>query len=254
MTVGIVVACKDGIIVGADRKVTRSRVTRIKSLEDKIVIMQFRDGRNLVLCSAGGSDFAKRAIELIDPSDLGRDVDCSAYRDIVESRIARLQARLSDRGIDYNATLLFAMVDIDDKPIIGHITPSGVTEMRNEGYFTTGIAAPYAELVLQDSYSPDMIVDDAKLIVGGLIDRIGKVDNDVEGMDVFSMSLKDKKVKGLTEAERQGLEQEPLSFNFKEELEDLREAVREWQSFLDQMEKKSTKKKEQGGGKANKQK
>ena len=233
MTIGIVVACKDGVVIGADRKVVRSRGTRIKSLEDKIVKLQFRDGRNLLVCSSGGSDFARRAVEQIDPSDMDRDIDCSTYREIVESRISRLQSRLSDRGILYDADLLFGMIDMGNKPTIGHITLSGLTEMRNQGYFTTGIAAPYAELVLQDSYAPDMGIEDAKLIVAGLIERIGKVDNDVEGMDVFSISVTNKKVQGLTTAERRGIEQEPLSFNFKEELEDLRQAVSHWQQFFE---------------------
>lgn len=237
MTVGIVIACKDGIVIGADRKVTRSRGTRIKSLEDKIVKLKFRDGRNLLVCSSGGSDYARRAIEAIDPSELGRDVDCSAYRDMIEGRISRLQSRLADRGLEYDATLLFGMIDVNDTPVIGHTIPSGLTEMEHKGYFTTGIAAPYAELVLQDSYVPIISVADAKLIVGGLIERIGKVDNDVEGMDVFSICVKVNEIEELTWAERRGIEQEPLSFNFKEELDDLRKAIGTWQRFADYQEK-----------------
>lgn len=250
VTIGIVVACRDGIVVGADRKVVRSRGTRIKSLEDKIHKLSFKDKRGFLICSSGGADFARRAIAEINPATFREDTTCSFYRDIIEGRISRLEYELRKKGIEYDATLLFGTIDVDGKPIIGHITPSGVTEIKNKGYFTTGIAAPYAELVLRDSYTPKMTIGDAKLIVGGLIDKIGKVDNDVEGMDVFSVSTKDaQKVEGLSSAERSGIEEKPLSFNFKEELDSLKEAVREWQELFDKLEKKPTRKKKKGNKK-----
>ena len=68
VTVGIVVACKDGIVVGADRKVVRSRGTRVKSLESKITRLMFKDGRNLLVCYSGTGDFGRRGIGAIDPS------------------------------------------------------------------------------------------------------------------------------------------------------------------------------------------
>ena len=254
MTVGIVVACKEGIVAGADRKVTRSRGTRIKSLVGKIHKLSFRDGRSLLVCGSGSADLTERAVDTIDPSDLDKDIDCSLYRDMVEGRISRLQSRLADRGLNYDAALLFAMIDVNNKPVIGHITSSGFTEMKHEGYFTTGIAAPYAELVLKDSYSPSISVEDARLIVGGLIEKIGEVDNDVEGMDVLFISLKDKEVKELAWADRQGIKMKPLSFNFKDELDELKQAIKDWQEFLDRkgamavkkVIKKKTRPKKQG--------
>lgn len=240
MTVGIVVACKDGIVIGADRKVTRYRGTRIKSLEDKIHKLSFKDGQSFLVCCSGSGDFPERALSQIDPCDFDRD--CSFYRDVVEGRISRLRVGLADRGVEYDATLLFGTIDVNEKPTIGHITRSGVTELKNQGYFTTGIAAPYAEIVLKDSYSLNMSIQDAKLIVGGLIQKIGEVDNDVEGMDVFFISIKDKQVKELTWAERQGIRVEPLSFNFKKELDDLKQAIEDWQEYSDRRKRKMIKK------------
>jgi len=238
MTVGIVVACEDGIVIGADRKVTRSRGTRIKSLEDKIHKLSFKDGRSFLVCSSGGADLAKRAIAEIDPGDFAEDIDCALYRDIVEGRISKLQARLGEKGIEHDAVLLFGTIDIDGKPTIGHIIPSGLTETENEGYFTIGIAAPYAELVLQDSYSSDMSIEDAKLIVGGLIQKIGQVDNDVEGMDVFFIPIATKKCVELTWAERHGIEDAPLSFNFKDELEPIKKEIIEWQRMVQRVQRR----------------
>lgn len=238
MTVGIVVACIDGVVIGADRKVTKSRGTRIKSLEDKVYPTTFRDGRDILFCHSGGSDFARRALDEIDPVDIPETMDCNDYRDAVENRICKLQNRISYRGLEYDATILFATIDTDDKPTIGHITPTGVTEMRQKGYFTTGIAAPYAELVLQDSYSDDISIQDAKLIVGGLIQKIGKVDNDVEGMDVFIIPINTRRAAEIAWAERQAIETEPLSFNFKDELDELRREVLYWQKFQKRAERK----------------
>lgn len=236
VTVGIVVACKDGVVIGADRKVTRSRGTRIKSLEDKVHKLLFKDGQSLLICYSGSGDFAERAIAEIDPSTF--DADCSFYRDVIEGRISRLQQRLADRGVNYDATLLFSAIDLNGKPTIGHITPSGVTELKTQGYFTTGIAAPYAEIVLKDSYSRQITIEDARLIVGGLIEMIGTVDNDVEGMDTFSLSTKDRQVKELSSAERQGIKLKPLSFDFKEELDDVKREIKDWQEWEARIEKK----------------
>lgn len=250
MTIGIAVACKDGIVVGADRKVTRSRGTRIKSLEDKIFKLSFRDGRNLLVCGSGGADLVGRAVNAIDPSDFDRDVNISVYRDMVERRISALRSRLSDTGLGYDATLLFGMIDTDNKPVIGHITPTALTEIKNQGYFTTGIAAPYAEIVLKDSYSPQMGTEDAKLIVGGLIQKIGEVDNDVEGLDVFCIAVKDKQVKELTWPERHSLTTDgAFSFNFKRELEQLKKNIKLWQKLwkdAEKVKKETTEQKDKG--------
>lgn len=243
MTVGMVVACNDGIVIGADRKVTRSRGTRIKALEDKIHQSQFGDGRHILFCSSGLLDFARRALDEIEPQTLAEATDCSSYRDIVESKVCRIVTRLAVKGLDYDAVILFATTDTDGTPTIGHITPSGVTEMRTQGYFTTGIAAPYAELVLQDSYSQDISIDDAKLIVGGLIWRIGMVDNDVEGMDVLTIPKNTKKATTLTWAERQAIEVETLSFNFRDELDELKAEIDYWQKFRKKMDRKHAKEK-----------
>lgn len=247
MTIGIVIACKDGIVVGADRKVTTSRGTRIKSLEDKIFKLSFGDGRKILICGSGGVDLAKRAINEINPSSLAEDIDFSLYRDMIESKISRLQLRLSDRGLQYDATLLFGMIDIYSKVVIGHITPSGLTETKNQGYFTTGIAAPYAEIVLKDTYSSEISIEEAKLIVGGLINKIAQVDNDVEGMDVFYiLTVDEKDVKELNWAERQGIvEKNGFSFNFKLELQAVKKNVDYWQKFLESYEKEKKDKEKQ---------
>ena len=246
VTVGIVVACKDGVVVGADRKVTMSRGTRIKSLEDKVFHLSFRDGRNLLACGSGGMDLVRRAIERINPNDCDKDVDAFAYRDMVERQIALLRRILAERGLDYDADLLFGMVDIDNKPFIGHITPSGLTETRTVGYYTTGVGAPYAELILQDSYEPTISTEDAKLIVAGLIEKIGTVDNDVEGVDVSWISARDKQVAKLAWWERTGISRKPLSFDFREELGDLKEEIERLKDFaMKVLEEAETKKREE---------
>ncbi len=92
---------------------------------------------------------------------------------------------------------------------------------------------------MQDSYDTELKVADARLIIGGLIERTGKVDNDVEGMDVYSITAKSNKVEGITWAERQGIEREPLSFNFKEELDDLKDKSDRWQKLYHETEDES---------------
>jgi 20S proteasome alpha/beta subunit len=241
VTVGIGIACQDGIVIGADRKVTMSRGTRIKSLEDKISKLSFRDGKKLLVCGAGSTDHARRAIEAIDPNSYD-SVSISVYRDMVETTVSRLTARLASIGLIYEAILLFGMIDADNKPVIGHIMSSGFTETKYQGYFTAGIAAPYAELVLKDSYSPEMGIEDARLIVAGLIEKIGKVDNDVEGMDVFSILVTDKQIKQLTFAERQAVSAEgSFSFDFKRNLDALKGKVNYWNELLDKYRQKTEK-------------
>ena len=232
VTVAIAVTCADGIVIGADRKVTMSRGTRIKSLENKIYTLSFKDGKHLLVCGAGSTDHARRSISAINPINVD-SMGCSAYRDMVESTVSRLRASLNGIGLVYDATLLFGMIDDTNKPVIGHITTSGLTELKEDGYFTAGIAAPYAEIVLKDSYSPKINIEDAKLIVGGLINTIGKVDNDVEGMDVFYISTSENIVKALTWSERQALEDENMfSIDFRRDVDKVKERVNHWDDLL----------------------
>ena len=156
----------------------------------------------------------------IDPSSLTGDVSAEEYRDLVEGQVTRLIAELQVRGQTYDATLLFGLVNETDGPFIGHITEIRLTGSQRSGYFTAGIAAPYAELVLKDSFSPEVSCYDVKLIVAGLIDAIGKVDNDVEGLDVYSIPST-RTVEPLTLAERQATREMPLSFDFTEEIDEV---------------------------------
>jgi 20S proteasome alpha/beta subunit len=240
VTIGIAVACSDGVVVGADRKVTRYRGTRVKSLEGKIHKMQFKDGRNLLACSAGSPDLAFRFLASMSPAELGANINAYGYRDFVESQISGLASQLSQRGIDLDVAILFAMVD-NGSPYVGHVIPAGLTEIRYTGYFTTGIAAPYAELVLHDTYSPELSVGDAKLIVAGLIDRIGKVDNDVEGMDVFYIQAADGTAQPLTLADRQGLNFAPFSFDLRGDLDAVKASIQRWEQIYESMARRRAK-------------
>ena len=237
MTIGIVIACADGVVVGADRKAVRHRGTRVKSLEDKIAQFQFRDRKPLLFCVAGGADVGNRAIDRLNPVNYGEDADAEFYRDFCERQVSRLAAELTVRGLEYDATLLLGMIDSNNHPFIGHITGNGLTESKRSGYFTAGIGAPYAEMVLKDSFSLSLTCEDARLIVAGLIDAIGKVDNDVEGLDVFSISSASADVVSLTQAERQALSFHPLSFDFKDDLQEIKEEIIRWQELEKSMER-----------------
>ena len=149
--------------------------------------------------------------------------------------MTRLIAEPQVRGQTYDATLLLGLVNETDGPFIGHITEIGLAESQRSGYFTAGIAAPYAELVLKDSYSPEISCYDTKLIVAGLIDAIGKVDNNVEGLDVYSIPST-RTVEPLTLAERQATREMPLSLDFTEELDEVKERVEFWDDFYKRME------------------
>lgn len=239
VTVGIAVACVDGVVIGADRKVTMSRGTRIKSLENKIFALSFRDGKNLLVCCAGMIDYAKRAITQINPSNFD-SIGCGSYRDWAEGCITRLKWSLSERGLTYDATLLYGMIDTDSSPVIGHIMPTGLVETKYQGYFTAGVGAPYAEMVLKDSYSPAITVEDAKLIVGGLIDKIGQVDNDVEGMDVSYISSIDEQIYSLSWSERQAVTgEDKFSFDLKTNLDNVKKTIKYWDDLLENARKKA---------------
>jgi 20S proteasome alpha/beta subunit len=237
VTVCVEIACQDGVVIGADRKVVRERGTRIESLEDKIVRLAFQNGNPLLCCSAGGADLASRAISLIDPSGWPGNVDADSYRDSVERAIAGYTASLNARGIMNDSILLFGMINLNDEPVVGHITPMGLTETRRSGYFTAGIAAPYAEMVLQDSFHEELNIQDAKLIVGGLIVKIGQVDNGVEGMDVLTISSQSRSAEEISFAERQAIETTPLSFDFSEELDEVKEEIEYWLAWEEQRER-----------------
>jgi 20S proteasome alpha/beta subunit len=238
VTIGIAVICNDGIVIGADRKVIMERGTRIKSLENKIFTLSFRDQKKLLLCVAGTFDHAKRAMAEINPWNIDT-LDCGSYRDMIESNISHLRWKLSQRGLTYDATLLFGMID-RGTPVIGHIMPSALVELKYDGYFTAGIAASYAEMVLKDSYSKNTTIMDTKLMIGGLIEKISKVDDDVEGMDVFSMSTVDERIDdGLTWEERNAITSEDMfSFDLKQNLPTVKANIKYWTDLLEKAESK----------------
>lgn len=243
VTIGIAVICNDGLVIGADRKVIMERGTRIKSLENKVFTLSFRDKKRLLICVAGTFDHAKRAMDEINPWNIDT-LDCGSYRDMIESNISHLRWKLSQKGLTYNATLLFGMID-RGVPVIGHIMPSALVELKYDGYFTAGIAASYAEMVLKDSYSKDITIMETKLIIGGLIEKIGKVDDDVEGMDVFSISAIDESIEGLTWEQRNAISSEDsFSFDLKQNLPAVKTKIEYWIDLLKKAESKREMKQE----------
>jgi 20S proteasome alpha/beta subunit len=244
VTVGIAMTCKDGIVIGADRKVTRYRGTHVKSLETKIVSSQFKDGRIVLCCYAGNYDFANRILVEINPEIIESPLGCDDWRDIIETNVCKLSDKITGKGLEFDTTILFATIDADSTPTVGHVTTTGGTELGTERYFTTGIAAPYAEFVLNDVYDANMSIYEARLMIASLIHKIGEVDNDVEGLDVYAIkSDSPKKIIELTKAERYAIDDTPLSLHFMEDLDTLKKEIKTWRDIVEPKgEKYGTKK------------
>ena len=106
VTVAIAVTCVDGVVIGVDRKVTMSRGTNIKSLQNKVYSLSFKDVREFLACGAGSTECAKRGIDSINPSDYD-SLEASVYKDMVENKISRLrQGRLSLSFIRFERSLI----------------------------------------------------------------------------------------------------------------------------------------------------
>lgn len=189
MTIGIACACKDGVVVGADRKTIEAEIKRFNT---KISNLPFGENRGLLLMQAGNPTDASRAVKVINPANLGlndNSVNLDDYLMAVERPISEFYHEYRGRrGYDPDFRFIVATMDRTG-PTIGRIFNNGTTEVGS-AYFTIGSARPTAEPILSE-YNGNMNLDDMERFVGYAVEKVTMIHNDCEGVNVFRIA-KDK--------------------------------------------------------------
>ena len=179
MTVGVVVRCKDGVVLGTDSLATFSRGVPVARYTNKVYVIEHPDLHHPVgLIGAGMSTFidkfvdrAKREGISLAAQHKGKKLDIVDFSDNVCETIVSilLKEYMIDRneffgaplGI-YSLSMIIAGATTDGELRAYHIHGEGIAESIEE-YGTTGSGAAYAELFLH-GFIPEpgkVTVDDA---------------------------------------------------------------------------------------------
>lgn len=190
MTLGIVLACDDGVVVGSDTKTVRDKGVEIQRHTSKITEFELANGNPILCCHAGAKTVAERALGHINPQEYGDDrtSDFSTYMtQVVEMIIPKFASDYRDKHGDI-PDIRFGMGTIEgDEPVISTIYPTGEFDY-DEQYTAVGSGSLLAEHFLRDPYVNELSLDRARLTVGFIISIVSDIDSNVEGLEVYSIS------------------------------------------------------------------
>lgn len=194
MTLGIVVNCSDGVVVGSDKKVVQDKGVQIQRLDSKV--QQYNLAENcLVLCTiAGASTVGQRILARIDPQQVDEQLDFWGYMSEVVERIvpAFASSYLSKHGNFPNTTIALGGITRDPD---GNCYPIGATVYGDGNfdyefqYTAIGSGSLIAEILLRDAYSYDLTIERGRELVAYVIHRVSEVDSNVEGFHINSINL-----------------------------------------------------------------
>lgn len=187
MTLGIILCCEDGVVVGSDRKAVRDKGVSIQSKHRKIE--QFSLEEPLLCCIAGSRTDARRALAQIDPERFNGEEPLSFHEfltDHVERIIPQFAADYQEKhGRIPNFQLGFGTI-ANTNPIATTVFPTGQFDYEHQ-YTAIGSGSLLAEHFLRDRYCNGLGIDDARKYVGYIIQRVAEIDSNVEGVDVLSI-------------------------------------------------------------------
>ena len=179
MTVGVVIHCKDGIVIASDSLATFSRGAPVARNTNKLHIIRHDDLLHpIALVGAGTSAFIYKFIDRVTregivtaSQQLGRRLDIIDFvegvGELICSRLLKEYCIDRDQfigrpAIDYSLSLIVAGATKDGEMRCYHLHGSGLAEAV-EDYGTVGSGAAYAELFLHGFLpEPDRVgVDEA---------------------------------------------------------------------------------------------
>jgi len=191
MTLGIVLTCSDGVVVGSDKKTVRNKGVNIQRRTSKIHKFELSSGNPLFCCNAGARTIAHRVLGQIDPGEHSADKTGSFTRymsEVVERIIPQFaREHKSKHGEVPNFRLALGTVQ-DGEPIVATVYPSGHFDYDGQ-YTAIGSGSLLAEHFLRDPYIDGCDLEEARRIVGYIIQRVAEVDSNVNGIEVTSVDL-----------------------------------------------------------------
>ena len=191
MTLGIVLTCSDGVVIGSDKKTVRNKGVNIQRHTSKIHKFELSSGNPLFCCNAGARTIAHRVLGQIDPGEHPADKTGSFTRymsEVVERLIPQFaREHKSKHGEVPNFRLALGTIQNGD-PIVATVYPSGHFDYDGQ-YTAIGSGSLLAEHFLRDPYISGCDLEEARRIVGYIIQRVAEVDSNVDGIEVTSVDV-----------------------------------------------------------------
>jgi len=193
MTLGIVLLCDDGVVVGSDKKVVQNKGVTIQRESSKTIDYRLANNNPLVCCYAGAKTVAERMLTRIQPNvgnfDSQEEPRFSTYMtEVVERRIPRFAQEYKQKhGEIPNSNIAMGTVLDDGSPTAATIYPNGTFDYEDR-FTAIGSGSLLAELFLRDNYSENIDIEEGRKFVGYIIQRVSEVDSNVEGIEVKSIN------------------------------------------------------------------
>lgn len=193
MTLGIVLNCTDGIVVGSDRKTVRDKGVRIQRKTTKINKFSLGPDHPLLCCQAGARTVAQRVLSQIDPDfvevESGENLSFPTYMNqVVEKNIPQFARNYKTKHGEMPNFRLGMGTIRDDQPVAATVYPTGEFDY-DERYTAIGSGSLLAEHFLRDPYAHSLSIEEGRKFVGYIIQRVSQVDSNVEGIDVRSINF-----------------------------------------------------------------
>lgn len=191
MTLGIVLNCPEGVVVGSDRKVVQNKGVSIQSKRNKLQRFEIGNGIPIICCIAGGVTVARRALSQIDPRRWEEEAESMGFHQYMTDKVERI---LPQFAADYqekhdripNYRLGMATITEDGNAAAATVYPTGEFDYEDH-YTAVGSGSLLAEHFLRDQYCRSLSLDEARKYVGYVIQRVAEIDSNVEGVNVESI-------------------------------------------------------------------
>jgi 20S proteasome alpha/beta subunit len=190
MTLGIVLTCPEGVVIGSDLKTVRNKGVDIQRPNSKITPFKLGDDVPLFCCHAGAKTVAERVLGQIDPEqhDDDKTENFTSYMsEVVEWIIPQFAQNHAEKHHEMPNMRIGMGTIQNGQPVAATVYPSGQFDY-DEQYTAIGSGSLLAEHFLRDPFVNGCELEQARKVVGYIIQRVSEVDSNVEGIEVTSIN------------------------------------------------------------------
>lgn len=189
MTLGVVLTCSGGVVIGSDKKTVRDKGVDIQRHTSKIHRFELSSSSPLYCCNAGARTVAHRVLGQINPNQHAAD-KTGSFTNYMSNVVERIIPKFSrdyqnKHGRMPNFRLALGTIQ-KNEPIVATVYPSGQFDY-DERYTAIGSGSLLAEHFLRDPFVEDCDLEQARKLVGYIIQRVAEVDSNVDGIEVTSI-------------------------------------------------------------------
>lgn len=220
MTLALVLACKDGIVLAADSQETYANLPLMRRDKHRPKIIKIND--SIMIAGAGSVNFLQQVEEelraYIATERLPQNEGCLKIKEKVQlmvhatrkNHLERMKALYGNETalqLAPSGQLIMASHDCDSAPKLNAFLIDGDGDIeRITTYQPIGSGMLYAELILKDYYHPDLTTEDGKRLAYWTVSDTKEVDNNV-GPPIVIATITEKGANYVSESEVEALEE-----------------------------------------------